>query len=127
DSTISTRSRPSRPSSDWPTSSPESGGTRVARRRASSPEIAGPMKPRLVPGGGRTEQLGASVTAEGVNFAVYSETASALCVSVFDELDREAHRFELDVHEANIHAGLVAGLGAGTRYGLRADGRYDPD
>ena len=85
------------------------------------------MQPKLVPQGGRTDRLGATVTAEGVNFAVYSETASAIWVSIYNELDKETDRFELDVHENHIHAGLVAGLGAGTRYGLRADGEYNPD
>ena len=70
--------------------------------------------------------LGATVTADGVNFAVYSETASALYVSLFDERDREIGRFELDGHDDNIHHGLIAGIGAGTKYGLRADGRFDP-
>ncbi|MGB3026596.1 glycogen debranching protein GlgX [Paradevosia shaoguanensis] len=84
------------------------------------------MKPTLVPHGGSAEHLGAAVTAEGVNFAVYSETASALFVSLYDELDKEIARFELDGHEDNIHFGLVAGIGAGTKYGFRADGPYDP-
>ena len=85
------------------------------------------MKPMLVPNGGSIERLGANVTEGGVNFAVYSESATAIWVSIFDELDQETDRFELDVHEDHIHAGLIAGLGAGTRYGLRADGPYDPD
>jgi len=81
----------------------------------------------LVPGAGSIEKLGATLTAEGVNFAVYSEAASAIWVSLYDEIDQEIGRFELDVHEDNVHAGLISGIGAGARYGLRADGRYDPD
>jgi len=80
----------------------------------------------LVPNGGSSEQLGATVTAEGVNFAVYSETASALYVSLYDELDKEIERFELDGHKDNIHFGLIAGIGPGAKYGFRADGPYDP-
>lgn len=83
--------------------------------------------PKLVPGAGSTEKLGATITPEGVNFAVYSEAASVIWVSLYDEQDQEIDRFELDVHADNIHAGLIAGIGAGARYGLRADGRYDPD
>ena len=41
---------------------------------------------------------------DGVNFAVYSETASALWVSLYDEFDNEIGRFELDGHEDNIHS-----------------------
>jgi len=85
------------------------------------------MKPELVPHAGRTDTLGATVTPEGINFAVYSESATALWVCIFDDLDQEIGRFELDVHEDHIHAGLVANVGPGTRYGLRADGPYDPD
>jgi glycogen operon protein len=85
------------------------------------------MKPMLVPNGGSIERLGATVTPQGINFAVYSESATAIWVSIFDELDKETDRFELDVRQDNIWAGLISGLDAGTRYGLRADGPYDPD
>ncbi|KKC34922.1 glycogen debranching protein GlgX [Devosia psychrophila] len=85
------------------------------------------MTPTLVPNGGSIEKLGATVTAEGVNFAVYSESATNIWVSIYDEQDEETDRFELDVHQEHIRAGLISGLGAGTRYGLRADGPYDPD
>ncbi|KKB84966.1 glycogen debranching protein [Devosia limi DSM 17137] len=84
------------------------------------------MKPQLVPQGGRVEHLGATVTDAGVNFAVYSESATRIWVSLFDEQDQETDRFELDVHQEHIRAGLIADIGAGTRYGLRADGPYDP-
>jgi len=83
--------------------------------------------PQLVPHGGSHEKLGATVTAAGINFAVYSETASALFVSLYDEADREIGRFELDGHDDNIHHGLITGIGPGAKYGLRADGPYDPD
>jgi glycogen operon protein len=85
------------------------------------------MKPMLVPNGGSITHLGATVTEVGVNFAVYSESATNIWVSIFDETDQETDRFELDVRQDNIFAGLVSGLGIGARYGLRADGPYDPD
>ncbi|MEO8757207.1 MAG: glycogen debranching protein GlgX [Devosia sp.] len=85
------------------------------------------VKAQLVPNGGSAEKLGATVTADGINFAVYSETASALFVSLYDEADREIERFELDGHDDNIHHGLIAGIGPGVKYGLRADGPYDPE
>lgn len=85
------------------------------------------MTAQIVPHGGSIDRLGATVTEAGINFAVYSETASAIWVSIFDEQDQETDRFEMDVHAENIHAVLIAGLGAGARYGLRADGPYDPD
>jgi glycogen operon protein len=67
------------------------------------------------------------VTADGVNFAVYSESATAIWVSLFDELDREIGRFPLDGHDDHVWHGLIEGIGAGAKYGLRADGPYDPD
>ena len=85
------------------------------------------VKPQIVPGAGSAEKLGATVTEVGINFAVYSEAASALFVSLYDEADREVGRFELDGHTDNIHHGLIAGIGPGAKYGLRADGPYDPD
>ncbi|MDV3250290.1 glycogen debranching protein GlgX [Devosia sp. BK] len=84
-------------------------------------------EPTLVPGAGSIAKLGATITENGVNFAVYSETASAIWVSLFDEQDQEIARVELDVHQDNIRAGLIADIGAGARYGLRADGRYDEE
>jgi glycogen debranching enzyme len=85
------------------------------------------LKPAIIPGAGSPERLGATVTPDGVNFAVYSESASAIWVSIFDESDKEIARIELDGHDDHIHHCLVAGFGAGTKYGLRADGRYDPE
>ena len=97
-----------------------------AKRPVSLPDRPPELTPSLIPNAGSTEKLGATVTAEGVNFAVYSESASALFVSLYDEQDREIGRFELDGHDQNIHCGLIAGIGAGAKYGLRADGFYDP-
>ena len=130
DSTISTRKPPSHSSFPYQTDSPESESVPVAAPPASlpeAPEYPGVVKAQLVPRGGNAEKLGATVTAEGINFAVYSETASAMFVSLYDEADREIGRFELDGHDDNIHHGLIAGIGPGAKYGLRADGPYDPD
>ncbi|MBK8086356.1 MAG: glycogen debranching protein GlgX [Devosia sp.] len=127
DSTTSIPSWPSLLSSESPTASPGLLRAPAARRRASSPEESFALKPELVRGGGSADRLGANITAEGINFAVYSETATALWVSIYDELDHEVGRIELDGHDDHVHHGLVAGLGAGTRYGFRADGRYDPE
>lgn len=85
------------------------------------------MRPELVRQAGITKALGATVTPEGVNFAVYSESATAIWVCLFDEADVELGRFALDVHQDSVWAGLVANIGPGVRYGLRADGPYDPD
>ena len=77
---------------------------------------------------GSKDKLGATLLEDGINFAVYSESASALWVSLYDEFDKETGRYELDGHEDNVHFGKIEGIGlSGARYGLRADGPYDPD
>jgi glycogen operon protein len=85
------------------------------------------MTIQLISGAGSVERLGATVWSDGVNIAVYSEAASTIWVCLFDSNDRETARFALDVRADNIHAGLVTGIGPGARYGLRADGPYDPE
>ncbi|MBN9333122.1 MAG: hypothetical protein J0I64_06600, partial [Devosia sp.] len=127
DSTISIPKTPSLPLSGLPKTLPPSRGGRVGTSPALSLERTKLTGPHLVPGAGSIEKLGATITPEGVNFAVYSEAATAIWVSLYDEQDQEIERIELDVYAENIRAGLVAGIGAGARYGLRADGRYDPD
>lgn len=80
------------------------------------------MKPRLKSGAGRPEPLGAHVGANGVNFAVYSETAEQIVVCLYDERDKEIGRFALDEKIGAVHFGLIEGIGPGARYGLRATG-----
>src|SRR5687767_13916380 len=101
DDTISTPNPHLSPSSNWPTSSPGSSSVPGAASPASSPSIGRPMKPMLVPNGGSIEHLGATLTEVGVNFAVYSESATNIWVSIYDEQDQETDRFELDVHQDN--------------------------
>jgi glycogen operon protein len=76
-------------------------------------------------GGGR---LGAHAGADGVRFAVWSSAAAAMWVAIFDEDgERELDRVPLARGEGDVHSAKVAGLEAGTRYGLRADGEYSPE
>jgi glycogen operon protein len=80
---------------------------------------------------GRCAPLGASVSAAGVNFSVYSRTASALDLLLFDRedaarpvrtisLDRAKHR---TYHYWHV---FVPGVGVGQIYGYRAHGPYEP-
>jgi glycogen operon protein len=72
--------------------------------------------------------LGATVTAGGIRFAVWSGNAARVWVSIFDAVgDRETDRLELQPEGEGIHALFVSGLGTGTRYGFRADGEYAPE
>jgi glycogen operon protein len=84
----------------------------------------------MVDGNGDREAhpLGAHAVAGGVLFGVWSAAAETVWVSVFDEDGQEeAGRFRLTRGEGDVHSGFVAGLEPSARYGLRADGPYDPE
>ena len=70
-------------------------------------------------------RLGASVAVDGVHFAVLSSNAEAIDLCLFDEADRE-ERVPLPGREGDTFFGFVPGLRAGTRYGFRATGPFDP-
>jgi glycogen operon protein len=73
-------------------------------------------------------QLGATITPDGIRFAVWSSSARRLWVSLFDDSGaRELDRLELKPEGEGVYALLVSGLGDGTRYGFRADGDYAPE
>ena len=72
--------------------------------------------------------FGATITGEGIRFAVWSSSARRLWVSIFDDSGaREIDRLELKPEGDGMHALFVPDLAAGTRYGLRADGDYAPE
>src|SRR3712207_3077659 len=70
--------------------------------------------------------LGATWDGEGTNFAVYSESSSAVELCLFDD---EGHEMRLPLPETDafVWHGYVAGVGPGHRYGFRADGPYQPE
>lgn len=70
--------------------------------------------------------LGAAPEAGGVHFSVWSGAAERIWVSLFDDACDETARHELTRGDGGIFSAFVAGAGAGTRYGFRADGPYDP-
>jgi len=70
--------------------------------------------------------LGATVTADGVRFAVWSGGAKKIWVCLFDDQDRETHRVPLERGRDGVFVAHVPGLKAGQRYGYRADGDYEP-
>ncbi len=76
---------------------------------------------------GRPWPLGATLEAEGVNFAVYSSAAEKIELCLFDATGtREMRRLPLPGRSDDIWHGFVPGLPAGARYGLRVHGPYDP-
>lgn len=73
-------------------------------------------------------RFGATVADSGIRFAAWSSSAERMWVSVFDAQGKaEIERLELQREGEGVFALSVAGLGEGSRYGFRADGRYAPD
>lgn len=73
------------------------------------------------------EPLGARLRDRGAEFSVLSENADRVWVCIFDERgERELSRHALARRSDALFAGFVPAVGAGTRYGLRADGPDDP-
>ncbi|WP_066769448.1 glycogen debranching protein GlgX [Sphingobium sp. CCH11-B1] len=69
--------------------------------------------------------LGPLVGTGGTRFSVWSPDAAQLWLCLFGAGDRESRVPMLRDAEGVWHVEL-AGAGVGTRYGLRADGAYDP-
>ena len=77
---------------------------------------------------GAPEPLGVSVDGDGVNVAIFSAHAEAIDFCLFDAAGaRETARIRLPARTGDIFHGHIAGLGEGTRYGLRAHGPYAPE
>jgi isoamylase len=82
-------------------------------------------KPRVTPG--VAYPLGATLTTGGVNFAVYSEHARRVMVSLFDGPDGSGEIvLDLSSRTGHVWHGFVPGIGSGQHYGFRADGPYQP-
>lgn len=75
---------------------------------------------------GKAAPLGATVDEDGVNFAVFSDHATAMFLCLFDEEGTE-HRLALPECDGGVWHGHVAGVKAGQAYGYRAQGPYRPD
>ena len=74
---------------------------------------------------GRAYPLGATWDGEGVNFAVFSENAESVELSLFDDQGTET-RAPLSEVTAFVWHGYVPGISPGQRYGFRVQGPYDP-
>lgn len=66
--------------------------------------------------------------ADGVRFTVRSQTAETLWLCLFDDTgERETARIVMPRVDADSFSVVAPGIAPGTRYGLRADGPWDPD
>ena len=71
--------------------------------------------------------LGATPTAKGTNFALFSENATAVSVCLFDEAGNQIDCVALRERTAHVWHGLIRNIKAGQRYGYRVDGPWEPE
>ncbi len=85
-----------------------------------------PTTPRPWPGA--PDPLGATWDGQGVNFAVFSERATAVELCLFDapQAPRERLRLPLEERSDGVWHGYLPGLRPGQLYGYRAHGPWEP-
>lgn len=101
-------------------------GRSILERSATIREI-----PSQASNTGEASPVGATVTADGVNFSVFSRTASAVELLLFDRVDdaKPARVISIDpVTQRTYHYWhtFVSGIKAGQIYGYRVAGPVDP-
>jgi glycogen operon protein len=79
----------------------------------------------LEPGDAEPRQ-GAVAEDGGTRFTVWSGAARSVELCLFDDDNNETGRIRLEGGEGGFHSDFVPGVAVGQRYGLRADGEYDP-
>jgi glycogen operon protein len=83
--------------------------------------------PSLTVWPGRPDPLGATWDGHGTNFAVYSPRAVRVELCLFDDVTgKESARIALPEETRNTWHGYLNGVGPGTLYGFRVQGRYAP-
>ncbi len=77
---------------------------------------------------GHPYPLGATWDGEGVNFALFSEHATAVELCLFDgpESIKESHRIRLEEQTDQVWHAYIHGLWPGQHYGYRVHGPYAP-
>lgn len=78
---------------------------------------------------GTHNPLGATVTPEGVNFAVFSESATGVDLCLFDHIaaPTETVRFRMTERTEHVWHCFLPEISAGQLYGFRVYGAYDPN
>ncbi len=75
---------------------------------------------------GKPYPLGSFYDGNGVNFALFSENATAVELCLFDEQGSQTHRIKVSNRTYNQWHIYIPGLQPGQLYGYRVDGPYDP-
>ena len=71
--------------------------------------------------------LGVTLKPGGANVAVWSANATQIFFCTYDEAGVESSRSLLSERAGDVHFSFVAHIKVGTRYGLRADGPWQPE
>ena len=83
------------------------------------------MDRTLLPG--KPYPLGATLTAQGTNFALYSEQATGVKVCFFDDAGKQVDCVSLKERTAFVWHGMVRNIKPGQRYGYRVEGPWEPE
>src|ERR687885_1706809 len=78
---------------------------------------------------GKPYPLGATWDGQGVNFAIFSSSATGVELCLFDSLSDERERLRIRMPEQtdNVWHVYVPGLAPGQLYGYRIEGPYEPE
>ncbi|MDR2097068.1 MAG: glycogen debranching enzyme, partial [Spirochaetaceae bacterium] len=81
---------------------------------------------------GKPLPLGATLTASGVNFAIFSRHAMSITLVLFENAEPGAERREITLNRRKNRTGdvwhcFIPGIGAGFCYLYRADGPFQPE
>ncbi|HEX4578769.1 MAG TPA: glycogen debranching enzyme, partial [Candidatus Dormibacteraeota bacterium] len=76
---------------------------------------------------GRSYPLGATVTADGTNFALYAGDADGVELILLDERGTLLAAYDLREQTDLVWHGFVPRIGPGAHYGYRVHGAYKPE
>ncbi|MEJ7837303.1 MAG: glycogen debranching protein GlgX [Thermomicrobiales bacterium] len=94
--------------------------------RGKNTMTTNPSTPGIRPGFARP--LGATLTCDGTNFAIFSQHSEKVELCLFeDESGTPSRTFELPERTHYIWHVMIPGVASGTRYGYRIHGPYEPD
>ena len=80
-----------------------------------------------LPDSGLHGKPGPELTATGARFVVRAPGASSVMLCLFDHSDREIARHDMKTDDGGTFSTFIEGVQAGARYGLRADGPWQPE
>jgi glycogen operon protein len=84
------------------------------------------MDKKILPG--KPYPLGATYDGKGINFAIYSETASDIELCLFDDIGQpQTASYRLPEYTRYVRHGYLPGLKPGQLYAYRAHGKFKPE